>query len=65
MNKSTTNAMYFIHNHFPFLVKYNKDAHTDLARIVAFEVEPYRFDIHPLEWKFLLNFCHDARCNLR
>ncbi|GJN38968.1 hypothetical protein PR202_gb28054 [Eleusine coracana subsp. coracana] len=32
---------YFIHNHFSFLVKYNKVAHTDLARIVAFEVTPY------------------------
>ena len=36
---------HFIHNHFTFLVKYHKDANTDLARIVAFEVKPYRCDI--------------------
>ncbi|RLM55645.1 transmembrane 9 superfamily member 9-like [Panicum miliaceum] len=28
---------YFIHNHLSFLVKYNRDAHTGLARIVGFE----------------------------
>lgn len=38
---------HFIHNHFTFLVKYHKDANTDLARIVAFEVKPYRCNIHP------------------
>ncbi|CAL5048973.1 unnamed protein product [Urochloa decumbens] len=32
---------YFIHNHLSFLVKYNKDANTGLARIVAFEVKPF------------------------
>ncbi|WVZ79173.1 hypothetical protein U9M48_026783 [Paspalum notatum var. saurae] len=32
---------HFIHNHFTFLVKYHKDANTDLARIVAFEVKPF------------------------
>ncbi|PAN23076.1 hypothetical protein PAHAL_4G065100 [Panicum hallii] len=32
---------HFIHNHFTFLVKYHKDANTDIARIVAFEVKPY------------------------
>ncbi|TVU08340.1 hypothetical protein EJB05_41742 [Eragrostis curvula] len=32
---------YFILNHYKFLVKYNKDAHTDIARIVAFEVTPH------------------------
>jgi hypothetical protein len=36
---------HFIHNHFTFLVKYHKDANTDLARIVAFEVKPYRCNI--------------------
>lgn len=40
---------YFIHNHLSFLVKYNKDEHTGLARIVGFEVKPYRFDIHPAD----------------
>lgn len=38
---------HFIHNHFSFLVKYHRDAVTDLARIVAFEVKPYRSNIHP------------------
>jgi hypothetical protein len=33
---------YFIHNHLSFLVKYNRDAHTGLARIVGFEVKPFR-----------------------
>ncbi|GJN38969.1 hypothetical protein PR202_gb28055 [Eleusine coracana subsp. coracana] len=32
---------HFIHNHFTFLVKYHKDANTDVARIVGFEVKPY------------------------
>ncbi|PUZ59742.1 hypothetical protein GQ55_4G066900 [Panicum hallii var. hallii] len=32
---------HFIHNHFTFLVKYHKDANTDIARIVAFEAKPY------------------------
>jgi transmembrane 9 superfamily member 2/4 len=35
---------HFIHNHFTFLVKYHKDD-TGLARIVAFEVKPYRCNI--------------------
>jgi hypothetical protein len=38
-------VMYFIYNHYSFLVKYNKEAQTDLARIVAFEVKPYRLTI--------------------
>ncbi|KAF8035660.1 hypothetical protein BT93_C1632 [Corymbia citriodora subsp. variegata] len=32
---------YFIHNHLSFTVKYHRDAETDLARIVGFEVKPY------------------------
>ncbi|CAA6661673.1 unnamed protein product [Spirodela intermedia] len=32
---------YFIHNHLSFLVKYHKDAESDLARIVGFEVNPF------------------------
>jgi hypothetical protein len=38
-------TMYFINNHFSFLVKYTKVPHTDLARIVAFEVTPCRFSL--------------------
>ncbi|KAK3134229.1 hypothetical protein QOZ80_6AG0546610 [Eleusine coracana subsp. coracana] len=41
MYAGSNHITYFIHNHFSFLVKYNKVAHTDLARIVAFEVTPY------------------------
>lgn len=33
---------YFIHNHLAFTVKYHRDAETDLARIVGFEVKPFR-----------------------
>ncbi|XP_051204160.1 transmembrane 9 superfamily member 10 [Lolium perenne] len=32
---------HFIHNHLTFLVKYHRDAETDFARIVAFEVKPF------------------------
>ncbi|KAI8477092.1 MAG: hypothetical protein J3K34DRAFT_170756 [Monoraphidium minutum] len=32
---------YFLHNHLRFTVLYNRDASTDLARIVGFEVEPF------------------------
>lgn len=32
---------YFIHNHLSFSVKYHRDAETDLARIVGFEVKPF------------------------
>jgi hypothetical protein len=40
---------HFIHNHLTFLVKYHRDDKTDLARIVAFEVKPFRliFDSMP------------------
>ncbi|CAL5048978.1 unnamed protein product [Urochloa decumbens] len=38
---SGSEEKHFIHNHFTFLVKYHKDANTDIARIVAFEVKPY------------------------
>jgi transmembrane 9 superfamily protein 2/4 len=33
---------HFIHNHLTFLVKYHRDAETDFARIVSFEVKPFR-----------------------
>lgn len=33
---------YFIHNHLAFTVKYHKDSLTDSARIVGFEVKPFR-----------------------
>lgn len=33
---------YFIHNHLAFTVKYHRDLQTETARIVGFEVKPYR-----------------------
>lgn len=33
---------YFIHNHLAFTVKYHRDTLTDAARIVGFEVKPFR-----------------------
>lgn len=33
---------YFIHNHLAFTVKYHKDVLTESARIVGFEVKPFR-----------------------
>jgi len=32
---------FFLHNHLRFTILYNRDANTDLARIVGFEVEPF------------------------
>lgn len=32
---------YFLHNHLRFTILYNRDANTDLSRIVGFEVEPF------------------------
>jgi transmembrane 9 superfamily member 2/4 len=32
---------YFLHNHLRFTILYTRDATTDLARIVGFEVEPF------------------------
>jgi transmembrane 9 superfamily protein 2/4 len=32
---------YFLHNHLRYNILYNRDATTDLARIVGFEVEPF------------------------
>ena len=31
----------YLNNHLHFTILYHKDAATDLARIVGFEVEPY------------------------
>ena len=31
----------YLNNHLHFTILYHKDAETDLARIVGFEVEPY------------------------
>ena len=33
---------YYIHNHLAFIVKYHRDSLTDSARIVGFEVKPFR-----------------------
>lgn len=36
---------YYIHNHLSFLVRYHKDTQLDLARIVGFEVKPFRLGL--------------------
>lgn len=36
---------HFIHNHLTFTVKFHKDVQTYAARIVGFEVKPFRSDI--------------------
>ncbi|EER88736.1 hypothetical protein BDA96_10G273800 [Sorghum bicolor] len=52
MYAGSKDVMYFIYNHYSFLVKYNKEAQTDLARIVAFEVKPYSVKHEPDgDWK--------------
>nr|XP_009759802.1 PREDICTED: putative phagocytic receptor 1a [Nicotiana sylvestris]XP_016509530.1 PREDICTED: transmembrane 9 superfamily member 10-like [Nicotiana tabacum] len=33
---------HFIHNHLTFAVKFHKDPQTDVARVVGFEVRPFR-----------------------
>lgn len=33
---------HFIHNHLTFTVKFHKDPQTDAARVVGFEVKPFR-----------------------
>jgi hypothetical protein len=58
-------VIYFIHNYYSFLVKYNKDAQTDLARIVAFEVTPYRLNISSQSGVTLWcsHMMHDIQCH--
>lgn len=36
-----TEIKFFLHNHLRYTILYHKDAETDLARIVGFEVEPF------------------------
>ena len=48
---------YFIHNHLAFTVKYHRDTLTDSARIVGFEVKPFRSVFFFLVPYFLLNHC--------
>lgn len=45
---------FFIHNHLTFTVKYHRDMQTDTARIVGFEVKPFRFVL--VICPFLINF---------
>ena len=37
----SADVRYFLHNHLRFTVLYNRDAGTDLSRIVGFEVEAF------------------------
>jgi hypothetical protein len=40
--EQTKGEKYFIHNHLAFTVKFHRDLQTDSARIVGFEVKPFR-----------------------
>ena len=40
-SQGQTEVKFFLHNHLRFTILYHKDAQTDLARIVGFEVEPF------------------------
>ncbi len=56
---------YFLHNHLRFTILYHKDAETDLARIVGFEVEPFSVK-HEYEKPYdkntpVLNTCNPGR----
>eukprot|EP00877_Chromochloris_zofingiensis_P001992 jgi/Chrzof1/11794/Cz06g10110.t1 len=56
---------YLLHNHLRFTILYNKDAATDLARIVGFEVEPFSVK-HEYETPWdknnpVLNTCNPGR----
>ncbi len=56
---------YFLHNHLRFNILYHKDAETDLARIVGFEVEPFSVK-HEYEKPYdkqspVLNTCNPGR----
>lgn len=42
MQSEDEDYIYYVYNHLVFTVKYHKDANSDSARIVGFEVEPYR-----------------------
>lgn len=42
LNSQSKEEKYFIHNHLSFTVKFHRDVQTELARIVGFEVNPYR-----------------------
>ncbi|KAG2613304.1 hypothetical protein PVAP13_4KG341000 [Panicum virgatum] len=55
-------SSYFIHNHLLFLVKYNRDAHTGLARIVGFEVKPFSVK-HELDGDLKGNMTRLETCN--
>ncbi len=56
---------FFLHNHLRFTILYHKDAQTDLARIVGFEVEPFsvKHDYEPPWDKAspILNTCNPGR----
>ncbi len=56
---------FFLHNHLRFTILYHKDAQTDLARIVGFEVEPFSVK-HDYEAPWdkvspILNTCNPGR----
>lgn len=42
VNAQSKEEKHFIHNHLAFTVKYHRDSLTESARIVGFEVKPFR-----------------------
>lgn len=63
--QSQSEVKFFLHNHLRFTILYHKDATTDLARIVGFEVEPFsvKHDYEPPWDKATptLNTCNPGR----
>jgi hypothetical protein len=63
--QKVADVKYFLHNHLRFTILYHKDAQTDLARIVGFEVEPFSVK-HEYEAPWdkaspVLNTCNPGR----
>lgn len=53
---------YFIHNHLTFTVKFHKDAQTNAARIVGFEVKPFSVK-HEYDGKWTENNIRLSTCD--
>ncbi|VFQ61305.1 unnamed protein product [Cuscuta campestris] len=53
---------YFIHNHLTFTVKFHKDAETNAARIVGFEVKPFSVK-HEYDGKWTDNNTRLSTCD--
>lgn len=65
VSQGHSEVKYFLHNHLRFTILFHKDAQTDLARIVGFEVEPFSVK-HEYEAPWdkaspVLNTCNPGR----